>query len=69
MKGETITQTEYVVRIVTPKSAPETNRRLGHEFTPTINRAIGRAIQKAAASALAHYIRSGRLDNSFRLGE
>ncbi len=27
MKGETITQTEYVVRIVTPKSAPETNRR------------------------------------------
>jgi len=29
MKGETITQTEYVVRIVTPKGTPETNLRLG----------------------------------------
>jgi hypothetical protein len=67
MKGETITQTEYVVRIVTLKGTPETNLRLGRQFTPTINKAIAAAIQRAAAKALRRYIGFGKLDKCFRL--
>jgi hypothetical protein len=67
MKGETITQTEYLVRIVTPKGAPETNLRLARQFTPTIHKAIAAAIQRAAAKALRRYIGFGKLDKSFRV--
>jgi hypothetical protein len=67
MKSETITQTEYAVRIVTPKGTPETNLRLGHQFTPTINKAIGTAIQQAAKKALRRYVSSGKLDKCFRV--
>lgn len=34
MKGEAIIQTEYVVRIVTPKGTPEMNLRLGASSRP-----------------------------------
>jgi hypothetical protein len=64
---ETIVQTTYMVTIVAAKSTPETNLWIGRRFTPTINRAINAAIRKAAARAVAHYVRCGRLDKSFRV--
>jgi hypothetical protein len=48
-------------------ATPETNLRIGRQSTPSINRAIDAAIQKATARALAHYVRCGKLDKSFRV--
>jgi hypothetical protein len=67
MKGEMIVQTEYVIRIVTPKGTPERNLRLGRQFTPTIDKAIGVAIQRTGAKALRRYVGSCKLDKCFRL--
>jgi hypothetical protein len=67
MKSETIIQAEYVVRIVTPKNTPETNLRLGRQFTPTVDKAISAAIHQAAKKALRRHIVSSRLDKCFRL--
>ncbi len=67
MRGKTVTQTEYVVRIVTPKAAQETSLSLAHQFTPVINQAIQAAIKRAAAKALRRYIGSGRLGKCFRV--
>jgi hypothetical protein len=64
---ETIVQTTYMVTIIAAKGTPETNLWIGRHFTPTINRAIDAAIQKAAARAVAHYVRCGKLDKSFRV--
>ena len=64
---ETIVQTTYVVTIIAAKGTPETNLWIRRHFTPTINRAINAAIQKAAARAVAHYVRRGKLDKSFRV--
>jgi hypothetical protein len=69
MKSKTITHTEYAIRIVTPESTPELNLRLGHQFTPTINKAIGTDIERAAKKALVRYVGSGKLDKCFRVGE
>jgi hypothetical protein len=63
----TIAQTTYLVTIVATKSTPEANFRMCRQFTPTINRAIGLVIRKAAERALEHYVRFGRLDKSFRV--
>lgn len=52
VKEETIVQTTYMVTIVAAKGTPERNLWIGRHFTPTINRAIDAAIQKAAAKAL-----------------
>jgi hypothetical protein len=49
------------------KGTAETNLWIGRRFTPTINRAINAAIQKAAARAVAHYVRCGKLHKSFRV--
>jgi hypothetical protein len=67
VKEETIVQTTYKVTIVAAKRTPATNLWIGRHFTPTINRAIGAAIQKAAAKAVAHYVRCRKLDKSFRV--
>jgi hypothetical protein len=64
---KTIVQTTYMVTIIAAKGTPETNLWIGRHFTPTINRAINAAIQKAAARAVAHYVRCGKLDKSFRI--
>jgi hypothetical protein len=64
---ETIVQTTYMVTIIAAKGTPETNLWVGRHFTPTIKRAIHAAIQKAAAGAVAHYVRCGKLDRSFRV--
>jgi hypothetical protein len=56
-----------MVTIIAGKGTSEANLWIGRRFTPTINRAIGAAIQKAATRALAHYVRCGKLDKSFRV--
>jgi hypothetical protein len=64
---ETTVQTTYMVTIIAAKGTAETNLWIGRRFTPTMNRAINAAIQKAAARAVAHYVRRGKLDKSFRV--
>jgi hypothetical protein len=67
MSGKTVTQTEYVVRVVTAEARQETNLRLARQFTPAIREAIHEAIQRAEAKDLKGYIGSGRLNKSFRV--
>jgi hypothetical protein len=70
MKCETITRTESaaaLVRIVTPKDTPETSLWLGHQFAPTINEAVGTAIQRAARKELGRHATAGKLDKYFQV--
>jgi hypothetical protein len=64
---ETSVQTTYMVTVVAAKGSPEANLWMSRQSTRTIDRAIGAAIQKAAERALAHYVRCGKLDKSFRV--
>jgi len=67
MKSETITHTEYAIRIVVPKTTHEMGVRHARQFTPAIRDAIEAAIKSAARKALREYIRAGRLDRCFRV--
>jgi len=67
MKSETITHTEYLIRIVVPKTTREMRVRHSSQFTPAIRDALHAAIKRAARKALQEYIRAGRLDRCFRV--
>jgi hypothetical protein len=67
MKSETITQTEYLVRIIVPRTTHKMRVRHGRQFTPAIRDAFHAAIKRAARKALQEYIRAGRLDRCFRV--
>lgn len=65
MQGETVTQTEYVVRILVPRTTHEMYLRHSSQFTPTIRDAIHAAVRQAAQVVLRQYIESGELDDCF----
>lgn len=62
MQGETVTQTEYIVRMLVPRTTHEMYLR---QFTPAIRDAIHAAVKQAAQVALREYIESGQLDDCF----
>ena len=57
----------YTITITAANGSPERNLWIGRLLTPTINRAINAATQKATAKAVAHCARRGRLDKPFRV--
>jgi hypothetical protein len=65
MQGDTVTQTEYVVRILVPRTTHEMHLRHSSQFTPAIRDAIHAAVRQAAQVALRQYIESGELDDCF----
>lgn len=67
MKSETITHTEYTIRIVAPKTTHEMRVRHARQFTPAIRDAIEAAIKSAARKSLREYFRTGKLDRCFRV--
>ena len=67
MKSETITQTEYLVRIIVPWTTREMRVQHARQFTLAIRDAIQAAITSAARKALREYFRAGKLDRCFRV--
>lgn len=65
MQGETVTQTEYVVRVLVPRTTHEMYVRHCSQFTLAIRDAIYAAVRQAAHEALQKHIDSGELDDCF----